>query len=296
MKRFTPWWIRIPVVFFTVVGLMEYSIDSGDQPAFIAFPITLLFLGLILLVLVAIELILDAVENVLFHGLSAEAKERYLADKNKPVRIAWLHKIWIALIGKKAAGVTDEAIILDHDYDGIKELDNNLPPWWIYLFYATAIFAVVYLVRFDVFKDYTQDEEYQQEVAMAQAAIEAYKKTAKDLVDINTVTLLTEASDLSSGKNIFESNCVACHMADGGGGIGPNLTDQHWILGGGVKNVFRTISEGGRDGKGMIAWKQSLKPVEMAQVASYVISLGGTTPAQPKPAEGEIWSEEAPQE
>ena len=81
-------------------------------------------------------------------------------------------------------------------------------------------------------------------------------------------------------------------MTDGGGGIGPNLTDKHWILGGGIKNVFHTISEGGRSGKGMISWKNDLKPIEMAQVASYVLSLQGTTPANPKEAEGDLWQPE----
>jgi cytochrome c oxidase cbb3-type subunit 3 len=124
---------------------------------------------------------------------------------------------------------------------------------------------------------------------LAQAEIAAYKKTAKGLVDVNTVEILTDASDLSAGKNLFETSCVVCHMADGGGGIGPNLTDGNWILGGGIKNVFNTIAEGGRDGKGMIAWKQTLKPEQMAQVASYVLKFGGTTPANPKAPEGEIW-------
>src|SRR5690606_20848013 len=96
----------------------------------------------------------------------------------------------------------------------------------------------------------------------------------------------------NSGKTIFNQNCVACHMADGGGGIGPNLTDQHWILGGGIKNIFKTISEGGRAGKGMIAWKNDLKPAEMAQVASYILTFQGTTPANPKAAEGDIWVDE----
>ena len=109
------------------------------------------------------------------------------------------------------------------------------------------------------------------------------------MVDVTTVTLLTESSDLSAGKNIFTQNCVACHKADGGGGIGPNLTDEYWILGGGIKDVFQTISEGGRDGKGMVSWKSELKPLEMAQVASYVLQFQGTIPAEPKAAEGEIW-------
>ena len=81
-------------------------------------------------------------------------------------------------------------------------------------------------------------------------------------------------------------------MADGGGGIGPNLTDEHWILGGGIKNIFKTVSEGGRSGKGMIPWKTQLKPLEMAQVSSYVLSFQGTTPANPKDAEGDIWVDE----
>jgi cytochrome c oxidase cbb3-type subunit 3 len=192
------------------------------------------------------------------------------------------------LLGSKPIEEEGE-IILDHNYDGIRELDNKLPPWWVYMFYATIVFGLVYMVRFHIFDDYTQDEEFLTEITLAQQEIEEYKKTAKGLVDVNTVELLTEATDINAGKAIFETNCVACHMADGGGGIGPNLTDQNWILGGGIKNVFNTISEGGRDGKGMIAWKQTLKPLEMAQVASYVLNFQGKTPANPKAPEGEIW-------
>lgn len=287
----TPWWIRIPILFFLIFGLMEYFIDSGDKPAFIEYPIAQFFLLMILLILIAIELIVKSVENVLFQTLPEEAKDRYLNAKSKSWEWTWGKRMYSKLLGTRA--IEEEAeIILDHNYDGIRELDNKLPPWWVYLFYATALFAVVYLVRFHIFNDYNQDQEYEMEVAEAQAEIEAYRKTAKDLVDVNTVILLTDASDLNAGKAIFETNCVVCHMADGGGGIGPNLTDQYWILGGGIKNVFKTISEGGRDGKGMIAWKQTLKPVEMAQVASYLLTFQGTTPANPKAAEGEIWIDE----
>lgn len=288
MKNMSPWWIRIPLLFFTVFGLMEYFIDSGDQPAFIAYPMAALFLVFILLLLIGIEVILAAIENVMFQTLSEEAKERYLASSAKQWEWAWGKKVYNKLLGSKPMEAEGE-IILDHNYDGIRELDNKLPPWWVYMFYATIIFGVVYLVRFHVLGDYDQDTEYLTELAIAQAEIEEYKKTAKDLVDVNTVELLADASDLSAGKAIFESNCVACHMADGGGGIGPNLTDPNWILGGGIKNVFNTISEGGRDGKGMVAWKQSLKPLEMAQVASYVLTFQGKTPANPKAAEGDIW-------
>lgn len=289
MKNNTAWWLRILVAFFLVIIIMEISVDGGDKPAFLAYPLIMFaFMALVLLILIAIAFIVQAIENVLFHTLDDEAKARYLATKEEKWEWTWGKNLYNNLLGSKPMEAEGE-IILDHNYDGIRELDNNLPPWWVYLFYASIVFAVVYLARFHVFNDYTQDEEYTQEVAIAQLEIEEYKKTAKGLVDANTVELLTDASDLNAGKIIFESNCVACHMADGGGGIGPNLTDQNWILGGGIKNVFHTISEGGRDGKGMIAWKQSLKPVEIAQVASYVLTFEGTTSANPKDAEGDIW-------
>ena len=186
----------------------------------------------------------------------------------------------------------EEEIVLDHNYDGIKELDNSLPPWWVYMFYATIIFAVVYLVRFEVMDGDNQETEYNKAVAEAKASLDKYKETATDLVDVSTVTLLTEEKDLNRGKAIFNLNCAACHVADGGGSIGPNLVDEYWILGGGIKNVFKTVSEGGRDGKGMVAWNKTLKPIDIQKVSSYIISLQGTTPANPKKAEGEIWKEE----
>ena len=288
MSTKTPWWIRVPVLFFLIFGLMEYFVNSGDKPAIIEYPITQFFMLLVLMILIAIELILGSIENIMFQTLSEEGKERYLEAKNKKFEWTWAKNLMKRLTRSRAIEREGE-IILDHNYDGIRELDNVLPPWWVYLFYATIVFGVVYLVRFHIIGDYDQALEYEQEVAAAQAAIEEYKKTAKDLVDASTVEYLSDPADLSAGEKIFQSNCVVCHTADGGGGIGPNLTDEYWILGGGIKNVFNTISEGGRDGKGMIAWKQSFKPAEIAQVASYVISLGGTTPANPKAPEGDIW-------
>ena len=291
MKDLVPSWIRVPVVFFIIFGAVEFFIDSGAQPAFIKHPAVILFLLLILLILIAIEIIVSALENIMLHKLDDEAKAIFLAEKEKSFKFTWLKETYQNLLGQTP--IEDEAeIILDHNYDGIKELDNNLPPWWIYGFYASIVFAAVYLLRYHVFSGPSQIDELETELADARIAIEAYKKTAKNLVDINTVTQLTEAADLSAGKTIFETNCVACHMADGGGGIGPNLTDPNWILGGDIKSVFKTVSEGGRSGKGMIAWKQQLKPLEMAQVSSYVLTFEGTTPANPKAPEGDVWVDE----
>lgn len=289
MRSIIPSWIRVPVVFFIIFALTEYFVDSGDKPAFIEYPAVLLFLFLVLLILIAIEAIIGTMQSIMYQSLDAEAKARFDAKQNAtPKIVTWINKTYKKLLGSKPIEEEHE-IILDHNYDGIRELDNNLPPWWLYGFYATIIFGAIYLVRYHVFDGPNQAEELEMELAEAKIAIEEYKKTAKNLVDVNTVTMLTEVADLNAGKAIWTTNCVACHMADGGGGIGPNMTDEYWILGGGIKNVFRTISEGGRDGKGMIPWKTQLKPLEMAQVASYVLTLQGTTAANPKEAEGEIW-------
>ena len=292
MRNLMPSWLRVPVVFFIIFGLIEYYVDSGEKPAFIEKPIIQLFLLLVLLTIIAIEAINSSLKNILYQSLDEKGKARFHANAQKESKfIRWIKTTYKKLIGTKAIEEEHE-IILDHNYDGIKELDNDLPPWWLYGFYASIIFAVIYLFKYEVFNGDNQIDELETEYAEAKIAIEAYKKTAKDLVDFNTVELLTDASDLGSGKKIFELNCVACHKADGGGGIGPNLTDNNWILGGGIKNVFKTVSEGGRDGKGMIAWKQSLKPSEIAQVSSYVLQFQGTTPAEPKAAEGDVWEEE----
>ena len=287
-----PSWLRVPIVFFIIFGIIEYFVESGDKPAFMEQPAILLFLLLVLLVLIAIEAITSSMDNILYQSLDEEGKARYHVNTQKEFKlVSWIKTTYKKLVGTKPIEEEHE-LILNHNYDGIKELDNDLPPWWLYGFYASIIFAVFYLAKYEVFNGDNQYDELETEYAEAKIEIEEYKKTAKNLVDFNTVELLTEASDLSNGKKIFEANCVACHQADGGGGIGPNLTDKHWILGGGIKNVFKTVSEGGRDGKGMIAWKQSLKPAEIAQVSSYLLQFQGTTPAKPKDPEGDIWEEE----
>lgn len=194
----------------------------------------------------------------------------------------------------KAKPIENESeVMTDHDYDGIRELDNVLPPWWTAGFIITILVGAFYYVNvFFNSEKYNQYEEFQTEVAEAQAEIDAYKEANPELFKTD-ITLLTDASSMEEGKKVFGTYCVACHMADGGGGIGPNLTDDKWILGGGMENVYHTISEGGRSGKGMVSWKTSLSALQMQQVASYVISLQGTTPANPKDAEGDItWSKQ----
>ncbi|PTX41655.1 cytochrome c oxidase cbb3-type subunit 3 [Christiangramia gaetbulicola] len=282
--------LRIAGLLALAIILANATLETGDQNIFEAYPIIWLILGVVLLIGISIEVSVAALDRTLYMSLKPEARAEYdkeLALKEQN-RFAWFKNTYEKLLDKKPLE-KEEEIILDHNYDGIKELDNNLPPWWLYGFYATIIFAGIYLARYHIFDGSTQKEEYLIEVAEAKAAVEEYKKNAKGLIDANTVELLTGEADINSGKAIFSGNCAACHKIDGGGGIGPNLTDSYWILGGGIKNVFNTISEGGRAGKGMVAWKTDLNPEEIAQVASYVLSLHGTTPADAKEPQGELW-------
>lgn len=191
----------------------------------------------------------------------------------------------------RSAPIEKEAdIMLDHDFDGIRELDNRVPPWFSWLFYVTIIFAVIYLLNYHVFQaSPLQDEEYQMQVKEAEAQRTALVKSGAFLNE-ETVTLLTDPASLDAGKQIFTTNCIACHAADGGGLVGPNLTDDYWIHGGGIKNIFKTIKYG-VTAKGMIAWQSQLNPKQMQEVASYVISLHGTKPANPKQPEGTIWKD-----
>ena len=292
MKNICPSYVRVPALFFTVFGAMEYFIDSGDKPAFIEYPMVSVFLLVFLFLLIAIEVVIKAIDKVTYLLLTEEQKAQKLAEESKSFTESTFFKNIMQKLTKVEPIENEADLLLHHDYDGIKELDNKLPPWWVYMFYATIIFAGIYLVRFHVLGHDNQKMEFDKEMKEAQLAVEEYKKTAKDLIDANTVTLLTDAGDLAAGKKVFESNCVACHKPDGGGSIGPNLTDEHWILGGGIKNVFTTITEGGRDGKGMVAWKGTLKPSEIQQVASYVLSLKGTNPTDAKAPEGDVWAEE----
>jgi len=292
MKKLIPVYIRVPVIFFAVFGAMEFFIDSGDRPAFIKYPMLTLFLFVFLFILIAIEITMNAVDNITYSIMTDEQRKQLDDATSLGLTETEWYKNLMKKLTKSEPLESEASLLMDHDYDGIKELDNNLPPWWVYLFYGCIGFAAVYLIRYELMGADNQEMEFQKEMTQARIDIEEYKKTAPDLMDEKTVVLLTEPSELAKGKTIFETNCVACHRADGGGQIGPNLTDDHWILGGGIKNIFHTISNGGRDGKGMVAWNAMLKPTEIQHVASYIISLKDTNPKDPKAPEGDVWTDE----
>lgn len=184
----------------------------------------------------------------------------------------------------------EQEILLHHDYDGIQELDNRIPPWFSILFYGTIIWGAIYLLNYHVFDDgQVQTKEYNLEVHQAALEREFLIKTGAFLNE-ETVTALSDAAVLSEGKDIFIKNCASCHGQSGEGLVGPNLTDDFWIHGGGVKNIFKTIKYGVPQ-KGMISWQTQLDPKKMQAAASFILSLYGTNPPNGKQPEGEKWKE-----
>ena len=185
----------------------------------------------------------------------------------------------------------EDSIMLDHDYDGIKELDNNLPPWWKYGFYLTIVVAIVYLINYHVIgTGDLQGKEYEKEIAQAKLEVDEFMKTSANNVDENTVKLLTEATDIATGKDLYIVNCVACHGKDGEGTVGPNLTDDYWLHGASIQDLFKTLKYGWVE-KGMKAWKEDLSPMQMAQIASFIKTLKGTNPPNPKAPQGDLYTE-----
>ncbi len=186
----------------------------------------------------------------------------------------------------------ESQIDLGHDYDGIRELDNRLPPWWLYGFYVCIIFAAIYLYRYHVAHSAPlSGEELKIEMAKADADKQEYLKKSANNIDETTAKLLTDPKDLDAAKKIFSTICAACHKPDGGGLVGPNLTDDYWLHGGNVKDIFKTIKYGYPD-KGMKSWKDDYTPLQIEQLASYIKSLRGTNPPNPKDPQGTLYKED----
>ena len=269
--------IVLMLVLLGVYSLIE-SFANIEGSAF-KNPFVIIFLLLIFLLLIVI----DSLNSVIYYLKNEKVNDNKEVDKNKNL----LHKLWDFLFVGNPISIKDqEKITLTHNYDGIKELDNKLPRWWINMFYVTIAFAFIYIGIYHIFKiSPLQEEELKIEIANAK---EIRKNNNENSITIENVTLLTSEDDLKRGREIYVESCVVCHLDDGGGSIGPNFTDKYWILGGGIKNIFKTISEGGRAGKGMQAWKTNYSPEDIQKVSSYVISLQGTTPANPKEKEGDI--------
>ncbi len=200
--------------------------------------------------------------------------------------MSWFKEKWAAMNFKPIE--EEYKIDTGHSYDGIRELDNVIPPWFTTAFLLTILFAAGYIYRYHIAKAAPmQVEEFTNAMAMAELEHDEYLKTQASSIDENNVEVLTGA-ELDAGKKTFVMLCAACHKTDGGGLVGPNLTDEYWIHGGSMKDIFKTVKYGYPD-KGMISWKEQLSPLQMAQVCSYILALKGTNPPDCKEKQGELY-------
>jgi cytochrome c oxidase cbb3-type subunit 3 len=182
-------------------------------------------------------------------------------------------------------GKASDILMADHSYDGIQEFDNDLPPWWKYMFYATVVFGVIYLFNFHVFQNgQLQIQEYETE--MQQAALFQPSGGSNNANEKTDYKVLTDASKLEAGQAAFTQNCAACHGQKGEGVVGPNLTDEYWLHGGEVNEVFKTIKFGVTS-KGMVAWQGKLSDDQILEVTSYILSIQGSNPPNAKAPQGE---------
>lgn len=281
----------IPVILLLLISSVANAQDAAAAPAAAhtivdgmsdtVFTLLALVVGVELLVI----LMLISALRVLT-GIEKKARIKKVSEKK---RINWLEK----LNKTRTLDETSEAEEdMGHDYDGIRELNNPTPPWWRYGFYFSIVFAVVYLWRFHVSHAApSQLEELQIAEAKAAAAKEAYLKNAANNIDENNVVLLKEAADIESGKKLFIASCGPCHGPEGQGVVGPNLTDSYWIHGGKVNEIFKTIKYGVPE-KGMKSWKEDFSPKQLSQLTSFIKSIHGTKPANPKEQQGTLYDGE----
>jgi cytochrome c oxidase cbb3-type subunit 3 len=192
--------------------------------------------------------------------------------------------LWTKLLSLKPLSA-EKDLEIPHTYDGIKELNNPVPTWFNVLFYGTIIFGAIYLYYYH-FSDrgQRQDDEYQTEMAKADIEKQQFLAKSASSVDENSVKL--DPSQIATGKGVFDANCVACHGQHGEGLVGPNLTDEFWLHGGSVKDVFKTIKYGVPE-KGMVSWEKNMSSSNISAVANYILSLQGSKPANAKAPQGE---------
>lgn len=217
-----------------------------------------------------------------------EAAQKLVAESHVP----WWRRVmerWTDAVPLEQ----EQAVLFEHKYDGIQELDNKLPPWWLALFYITIAFAVVYIFYYHVSgMGMSSQEMYAQEMKQAEAAVADYKATHGSGLDETNVTLADDETTLSIGETVYKTNCVPCHGSQGEGGIGPNMADKYWIHGGSIQDVFKVIKDGVPE-KGMLAWKDQLKAEQIQAVASYIlVKLQGTNPPNAKEPQGDLYEPE----
>lgn len=276
--------------------LLALGTGTAVTSVFQTMTIGAVYNDLLLLMLVIVLLVLLAAAWVILRAFrimirltmpQLEQEEKVARVAAKATRKADLRARWNKLMGLRPLS-EEEDLVIDHEYDGIRELDNPVPLWFNGMFYASIAFAVVYLCVYHVFGwGLSQEQEYEREMARADAARQEWLAQASNAIDENNVTVDASPATLAAGAAIFTQNCAACHGGSGEGTIGPNLTDEYWIHGGEIADVFKVVKYGVLD-KGMIPWEQSLTPGQIAEVSNYILSLRGTNPPNAKGPEGEL--------
>ncbi len=268
--------IILGVFLFAGNNLMALSFTPGeeDMPWLRIEKSDLMFMLVLNIILLGIVLYLRRLFNQLVENVRIKKEQ-----KVKEVARTF-NKINSILTN--AVPIEKEAkIVLEHEYDGIRELDNNLPPWWVWMFFATVIFAVGYMMHFHVIKTGDlQIAEYNKDMKKSEQDVQDYLSKMAMNVDETTATLMTEESDLTAGRSIFANNCIACHKEKGEGNIGPNLTDEYWLISNDIKILFQTIKMG--TANGMPEHASKLNPIQIQQVASFVLSLPYTPGKDPE--------------
>lgn len=284
----------ITTVLLLLAGLLSTSNLFAQEAAEAAKPVaTTVVSGLsdtsfyLLCAVIALQILIIFSLLYSLRVLVGMEKKKKVVPPGKPV-VHWLERINNT---KTLDAATEADEDMGHDYDGIRELNNPTPPWWRWSFYFSVVFAIVYMWRFQIAHSAPSQLE---ELAIAETAAaeakEEYLKNAANNIDENNVTLLTGADDIASGQKLFSASCAPCHGPQGQGVVGPNLTDDYWLHGGSVKHVFTTIKYGVPD-KGMKSWKDDFSPKQLAELASYIKSIHGSNPANPKEPQGALEKE-----
>ncbi len=269
----------------------SFAQSATEAPAasdpMLTFYVAIAFIFVVVLLVLLVAVYMLQVIRVMTNQTAQEKAQR-LGIEYKEEPSLWA-KLWME--SNDFVPLEKEVdIMLDHSYDGIRELDNHLPPWWKWLFYLSIVFAVVYMFFYHVTDTLPLSiQEYENEVALAKD--QARKLQASNpvaAIDETNVKVITEALALADGKQTFLNNCASCHRKDAGGDIGPNLTDEYWLHGGDIKDIFKVVRHGVQ-GTNMIAWEGFISPEKMQNVANYILTLKGANPANPKKPQGEIY-------
>ncbi len=279
------------VVLLSLFSIPTHAV-SADAPVFGIFQgysnffWTLVIVDLMLVMVIVFQL-------RVFRKLIVALNPPVVIEEAVELTAAQPRESWFKVVLKKLNPTVpvelEEEVMTEHEYDGIRELDNVLPPWWVAMFYASIVFSVIYLAHYHVFKTGDlQIAEYHKSIEKAEQELEAYLATVAAQVDEHTATMVIDAGRLSQGEKIYTTNCAACHGMEGQGGVGPNLVDQYWIHGGSINDVFAVIKYG-VPSKGMISWQSQLAPTDIQNVASYLLTFQGTDPPNQKEPEGELY-------